>query len=55
MTPTVPSKHAQELDRKVLAIKAEIRRNWLEMGRALAEILVTLAYRELGFPNSGPA
>ena len=46
-----PSKQALELDRRIMQIKAKIRKNWLEMGRVLSEIQQTLAYRELGFPN----
>ncbi len=44
-------KHAQQLDQKLMQIKAQIRRKWLEMGSVLSEIQQTLAYRALGFPN----
>ena len=46
-----PSERALELDREVMRIKDQIRRKWLQMGRVLSEIQLTLAYRELGFPN----
>ena len=46
-----PSKHALELDREVMQIKDQIRRKWLQMGKVLSEIQLTLAYRELGFTN----
>ena len=46
-----PSRRALELDREVMRIKDQIRRKWLQMGRVLSEIQLTLAYRELGFPN----
>ncbi len=42
---------ALALDKKVQEFKADIRRNWLELGQILSEIQQTLAYRELGFPN----
>jgi len=44
-------RRAQELDRKVLHFRTQMRRNWLALGQVLAEIQQTLAYRELGFPN----
>ena len=34
-----------------MRIKDQVRRNWLQMGQVLSEIQLTLAYRELGFPN----
>ena len=46
-----PSERALELDREVMRIKDQVRRKWLQMGRALSEIQLSLAYRELGFPN----
>ena len=46
-----PSERALELDREVMRIKDQIRRKWLQMGQVLSEIQLTLAYRELGFPN----
>ena len=52
--PTVelrPSKHALELDREVMRLKDQVRRKWLQMGKVLSEIQLSLAYRELGFPN----
>lgn len=42
---------ASELDKKVLQFRSDMRTNWLAMGRVLAEIQQTLAYRELGFAN----
>ena len=46
-----PSERALELDREVMRIKDQVRRKWLQMGKVLSEIQLTLAYRELGFPN----
>ena len=46
-----PSKRALELDREVVRIKDQVRRKWLQMGKILSEIQLSLAYRELGFPN----
>ena len=46
-----PSAAARALDQKLLKIKAQIRRNWLEVGTILAQVQEALAYRELGFPN----
>ena len=45
------SEQALKLDQEVMRIKDQVRRNWLQMGRVLSEIQLTLAYRELGFPN----
>jgi hypothetical protein len=45
------AERAAELDRKLMKIKGQIRRRWLEMGRVLAEIQETLAYRDLGYSN----
>ena len=46
-----PSEQALELDQEVMRIKDQVRRKWLEMGQVLSEIQLSLAYRELGFPN----
>jgi hypothetical protein len=46
-----PSEQALELDREVMRIKDQVRRKWLQMGKVLSEIQLSLAYRELGFPN----
>ena len=46
-----PSERALELDREVMRIKDQVRRKWLQMGKALSEIQLSLAYRELGFNN----
>ena len=46
-----PSQQALELDQEVMRIKDQVRRKWLEMGQVLSEIQLSLAYRELGFPN----
>jgi len=45
------AERAVALDRKLMRIKGQIRRRWLEMGRVLAEIQETLAYRDLGYSN----
>ena len=50
-TEQEPSERALELDREVMRIKDQVRRKWLQMGKVLSEIQLTLAYRELGFPN----
>jgi hypothetical protein len=50
-TKTTPSKEALALDRRLLRLKGDIRRRWLDLGEVLAEIQQTLAYRELGFWN----
>lgn len=34
-----------------MRIKDQVCRNWLQMGQVLSEIQLSLAYRELGFPN----
>ena len=46
-----PSEEALALDRRLLKLKGDIRRRWLDLGEVLAEIQQTLAYRELGFRN----
>lgn len=46
-----PCKQARELDKKVRSVRREIRTNWLRLGRLLAQVQETLAYRELGFAN----
>ncbi len=46
-----PSRRARDLDQRLLRIKEDIRRRWIELGAVLAEIQETLAYRELGFAN----
>ena len=46
-----PSTRALELDQEIMRIKDQVRRNWLQMGQVLSEIQLSLAYRELGFPN----
>ena len=50
-TKQQPSERTLELDREVMRIKDQVRRKWLQMGKALSEIQLSLAYRELGFPN----
>jgi len=50
-TKQQPSERALELDREVMRIKDQVRRKWLQMGKVLSEIQLSLAYRELGFPN----
>lgn len=50
-TEIQPSTKALELDRELMQIKDQIRRKWLQMGRVLSEIQLSLAYRELGFVN----
>ena len=46
-----PSQRVLQLDRQVMQIKDQVRRDWLHMGRVLSELQLSLAYRELGSPK----
>ena len=49
--PSSTTRRARQLDGKVIEIRGRIREQWLTLGKVLAEIQQTLAYRELGFAN----